>query len=259
MNIQSPRSTIGKVTMLNLIILLLAFGYCRAQAQSDTTTKVRRNIIRYNLSGALLFGAENYFVLGYERVLKNRQSFSINAGFVGFPKLISIDTDSFKLNNDLKNGGFQVTVDYRFYLKKENKYAPPHGLYIGPYYSFNHFNRENRWFQRSDPDNFITTTVNFNINTIGFQMGYQFILWKRFALDLILIGPGMAYYDYEVLLDGNLTDETKEQIFEALEELGSDRIPGMSYLLEGEVVKGNGSIKSTNLGYRYIVHIGFLF
>jgi hypothetical protein len=259
MKIQSRFPTTLKAAALSVILLSLSISVCTAQDAPGTTEKSRRNVIRYNLSGALLFGAENYFVLGYERVLKNRQSISINAGFIAFPKLISIDTDSFKLTNDLKNGGFQFTVDYRFYLKKENKYEPPHGLYIGPYYSFNHFSRENRWFHRTQPDNFVKTTVDFNINTVGFQLGYQFILWKRMTLDLVLIGPGLGFYNYKVSLDGNLNDETKKQIFEALEELGSDRIPGLSYLLEGEVVKGNGSVRSTNLGYRYIVHIGFLF
>src|SRR5688572_13211362 len=93
--------------------------------------KTFKNVIRYNLSGGLLFGVDRYIVFGYERVIRPRQSISINAGKISLPELVSIDTDSFRLSKDAKSSGFNISVDYRFYLAKENKYAPPHGLYIG--------------------------------------------------------------------------------------------------------------------------------
>src|SRR5690349_5987071 len=125
--------------------LLLLFTVNICSAQKDSTKQVRqyKNVIRYNLSGALIFGVDRYVVFGYERVIKPNQTISVNVGGVKLPKLISINTDSFSLQKDNKSNGFNVSVDYRFYLGKENKYPAPRGAYIGPYYSYNTFTRDN--------------------------------------------------------------------------------------------------------------------
>ena len=64
-----------------------------------------KNVIRYNLSGAVLFGFDKYIVFGYERVIKKNQTISVNIGGVKLPTLISISTDSFSLKRDRKTGG----------------------------------------------------------------------------------------------------------------------------------------------------------
>ena len=63
---------------------------------SDSASHQQKNVIRYNLSGALLFGADKYIVLGYERVLSPRKSVSVNFGTAAMPKLFTITTDSFQ-------------------------------------------------------------------------------------------------------------------------------------------------------------------
>src|SRR4051812_12899038 len=118
------------------IALILIFYsnrlYCQ-QTDTALTLKISsgkkyKNVVRYNLSGPLLFGFDKYVIFGYERVVNARQSFSINIGGVGLPSLVSLNTDSFYLQKDVKNTGYNISVDYRFYLSKENKYAPPHGI-----------------------------------------------------------------------------------------------------------------------------------
>ena len=123
-----------------------------------------KNVVRYNLSSAILFGVDKCVVLGYERVIRPNQSISVNFGKISLPKLISINTDSFNLNKDVKNSGYNVSIDYRFYLPKENKHLAPHGLYIGPYYSYSRFTRENRWEYTSSANSYVTTNSEFNIN-----------------------------------------------------------------------------------------------
>src|SRR5690349_6599911 len=128
---------------ITLMVLLAGFT---VQAQQDSARgKVYKNIIRYNLSGAMFFGASKYVVLGYERRINPRQSASLNVGKASLPKIISLVMDSVSVDKDQTRGGFNLSVDYRFYLAQENKYEALHGLYIGPYYSFNHFTRNNNW------------------------------------------------------------------------------------------------------------------
>src|SRR5688572_4912189 len=133
------------VTTVGVSVFFLFVGnFCGAQGPVDSSKKKfpYKNVIRYNLSGALLFGADQYIVMGYERIVGPRQSFSVNVGRASLPGLIHVLTDSFTYKKDHKSTGQNISVDYRFYLAKENKFEAPHGFYIGPYYSFNHFKRE---------------------------------------------------------------------------------------------------------------------
>jgi hypothetical protein len=233
------------------------------QADTDSSWKnTRKNVIRYNVSGSLLFGFDKYAIFGYERVINHHQSISINLGPVALPKLISISTDSFSLQKDTKNNGFNASIDYRFYLAKENKYYPPHGVYIGPYISYNHFDRGNAWtFQQSGTENSITTDTKLSIFTGGFELGYQFIFWKRLALDMVLIGPGLANYNIKATYqtDINLTDEQRKNLQQAVEQLITQKFPGMNYVLADKEFNANGTLGTTSIGFRYLVNIGFNF
>ena len=251
-------------TFLYIMIFLACFSIIGAYGQdykSDSAWKhSHKNIVRYNLSSALLFGIDKTLILGYERVLKPNQSISINAGKIVLPKIASISTDSFSLGKNLKNKGYNLSLDYRFYLRKQNKYNAPRGVYIGPWYSFNRFMRDNNWdFVNNSIQRTATTKTEFNIHSFGAELGYQFVFWNRLALDLVMIGPGMGVYNVKAKFDSNLTDGEKEQLRQALSNVISNRFPGMNYVLDGKELDGNGKLNVTSLGFRYIIHIGFSF
>jgi len=137
-----------KSTLFALTLLFIGLFSVTAQEQvseeKDSTKHVRKNIIRFNLTSPLII-SKDYLVIGYERVIKENQSFSINVGqfaLDGFSGRISESLELLK-NNDDK--GFNTSIDYRFYLGQVNKYSAPRGVYIGPYYSYNHFERGNVW------------------------------------------------------------------------------------------------------------------
>jgi len=241
-----------------LLFFLLVAG-CSLAQQPDST-RWHKNVIRYNLSGALLFGVDHYIVFGYERVLSPKRSISINFGKASLPKLVSISTDSFQVQNDQKRSGVNVSIDYRFYLASENKFKAPHGLYIGPYYSFNRFTNEMQWtYKNSSTANNINCETKFNIHTVGFELGYQFIFWNRLALDLVLVGPGLGFYDYKASFDSNISAATKEQLLDGLKQLLTQKFPGMNYVFSDKEINANGVMRTNTIGYRYIVHIGFNF
>lgn len=244
------------------LLSLLTVNICSAQVDTATAkvTRQYKNVIRYNLSGALIFGIDRYLVFGYERVIKPNQSISVNVGGVKLPKLISINTDSFSLQKDNKSNGFNVSIDYRFYLGKENKFLAPRGVYIGPYYSYNSFTRDNQWvYTHGSAGNSVNTHTTLNINTIGFQFGYQLILWKRMALDFALVGPGFGFYKYKASFDGNVSTENKEELFDGLKQLLTQKFPGMNFVFADNQIDADGVMKTNTLGYRYIIHIGFVF
>ncbi len=248
-----------RVTYLYWLLLFLITANCSLAQQSDSA-RWHKNVIRYNLSGALLFGMNHYIVFGYERVLSPKRSISVNFGKASLPKLISISTDSVQMKSDKKRSGVNFSIDYRFYLASENKYKAPHGLYIGPYYSYNRFTNEVQWtYTNSTTNNEVTSNTKFNIHTVGFELGYQFIFWKRLALDLVLAGPGLGFYDYKATFDSNLDAATKEQLQNGLKQLLTQKFPGMNYVFSDEEINANGVMRTNTIGYRYIVHVGFSF
>jgi hypothetical protein len=88
----------------------------------------------------------------------------------------------------------QLSADYRFYLKSENKYKAPRGVYIGPYYSYNTFNRSKDWeLSTSNFEGVAGSNLGIKIHTIGAELGYQFQLSNRFVLDFVLLGPGVGF------------------------------------------------------------------
>lgn len=247
-----------------ILALLLVVAFAQAGAQ-DTALQAKpaknyKNVVRYNISGPLFFGA-GYVVLGYERVFKNnRQSMSLNAGQAVLPKVVDFMSEGATLEGTSDNKGLNFALDYRFYLQKENKYLAPRGVYIGPYYSFTQFSRTSDWkLEQAGNTSFANTKSDFNINTLGFELGYQFVFWKRVTLDLVLIGPGISNYKLKSTFDSNLTQEQKDQLLNAVQEMIANKFPGMDYVIGDASFDAKGNLSTWNLGYRYIMNIGFRF
>jgi len=248
------------------VILLLTFFsvnsslYAQQSSQDSIWQNTRKNIIRYNVTSALIFGIDKSVILGYERILSPHRSISINGGSIALPKLISIETDSFSLNKKGTNNGANLSLDYRFYLSKLNKYPAPRGIYIGPWYSYNTFTRENDWdYKSSSGQKTATTETKMNIHSLGVEMGYQFVFWKRLAVDFVMIGPGFGLYNIKAKFDSGLSDAQKEQLRQALTDVLTQKFPGMDIVFEDKELDANGKMKVTSVGYRYVIHIGFNF
>jgi hypothetical protein len=244
------------------VVLLCSIG-CLAQGlpqTKDATAPQYKNVIRYNVSGAMLFNFDKYIVFGYERVVAPTQSFSVNFGFAALPKLVTISTADYNLTSDRKNTGINFSADYRFYLKKENRYVPPHGLYIGPYYSFNHFERECSWtYNGPSSGNDVETHSDINIHMVGFELGYQFVLWKRMTIDLVMVGPGIGFYEYVATFGSSIPATEREQLLDALTQVLTQKFPGMNFVFADQRFDADGTLRTSAGGYRYIMHIGFRF
>ena len=131
--------------MRKVILLLMFFQVfqegLRAQEEADSA-KHYKNTVRYNLTNPIIFGIKS-LIFGYERVLNKHRSFSVNFGQASFPSLEFIDSDSLRANKVDEENGYHISADYRFYLSKENKYDAPRGVYIGPYFAYNYFEKKN--------------------------------------------------------------------------------------------------------------------
>jgi Protein of unknown function (DUF3575) len=240
--------------MMLLAIFLICGQYVLAQEVSAT----RKNGIKLDVTSHLLY--RSAFILSYERVIKLNQTFAVTAGYQQFPKLTSLGS-GIESTKDDKRTGVKVGGEYRFYLKKENKYLAPHGVYIGPYLSYLYFKNERSIQVTSDNGTKTDAYLKSNINVfnIGFQAGYQFVINDRFTIDLTFIGPSIARYGAKFQLDGNFdVDEEQEYQNEILKAL-VDRFPLLDDLIKDKEVDASGRSNSWSFGYRYQVLIGYRF
>ena len=253
----------------NLFIFAFVFvlSATKLNAQTSDSTansdKEFKNTIRFNVTNPLIFGGKS-LIFGYERILKNNKSFSINIGQAALPNLENGFSDEFREKTVLSQGGFHISGDYRFYLSKLNKYSAPRGVYIGPYYAYNRYSKGRDWEYTesgSSTTKLINSDLSLKIQQVGFELGYQFVFWKRFSVDLILLGPGIAGYKVKATAEGNLTDEERKLFLEKLNQALKDKFPGYS----GSVGDGDGEFQktgyrsTTSLGYRYMINLGYRF
>jgi hypothetical protein len=226
-----------------------------------------KNTVHVNLTNFIFFNGRS-FVFGYERVVNKHQAFTVNIGTNGLPslRLDRINSDSIASTASHENSGFNLSVDYRFYLAKENKYVAPRGVYIGPYYSYNNFHNKRDWNIKtvSGSQGNVGTDMKLNVHTIGAELGYQFILWRRLALDFVMVGPGFAFYKLDAALnsDLSLTQQDKEKLNGKLISALSDRFPGFNFVASEDSEKefqSKGTTNISSIGYRFMIQIGFRF
>lgn len=248
---------------LNLLLVFIFTSACGfAQSPQDTLSGLPqyRNIIRWNPTPLILFGP-HYYIFGYERILNSRQSISFNTGFTQMPTIEPLDFDSLEVfDRGRKKYGSALAFDYRFYLTKRNKFNMPDGLYIGPYTGYYYYHNE---LEISFTDSLSVTTTsdrstNLQIGMLGFELGYQFILWKnRLSIDLLLLGPAISVYNVQIELanDIDIENDKLEQIRDNL----LNQFPKLKDVVSNGSFSNTGASFNFGVGFRYAVQIGFCF
>jgi hypothetical protein len=246
------KSAIQNKVMIVLICVCGVASNAIAQPLSDST---RRNTIKLDLTSYWLY--RNAIVFSYERVMKPYQTFAVTAGIQEFPNLDGVD--SVDVTRETRARGYKFGAEYRFYLKKENKFAAPRGVFIGPYFTIHHYkNTRDITVDTDGVQEFAELVTNFNIINIGVQLGYQFVLNDRWTIDLVLVGPSLSNYRLQMDLEGNYTfdpEDVKNDVVKAM----INKFPALEELLNDETVNESGKMNTWAYGYRYQLQIGYRF
>jgi hypothetical protein len=241
----------------SICLLLFVSVTIWSSAQQTNETTDRKNTIKIDLTSYWLY--RDAVVFSYERVTKPNQTIGITIGYQLFPPLLGNITDNINIKREASASGLKLGGEYRFYLKKENKYGAPRGVYIGPYSSFHNYSND----RSIEVDNNGTLEnailkLDLNILNIGVQLGYQFVLNNRWTIDLVFVGPSISNYKLKANLDGTFTfnpDEITNEVVLAL----IDKFPAFEELIsEGELIT-NGKANRWGYGYRYQFQIGYHF
>jgi len=242
-----------------VMILLLFIAFCLNLNAQEDSLKDFKNTILINITNPLLFG-EKYNVIGYERVIKDHQTVYGSIGRFAFPKFVDLFNDSVGIKNEYHDHGFHISFDYRFYLKSENKFSAPRGIYLGPYYAFNYLTREMTWdLNTSNYTGEVKSNFDLMANLIGVQLGYQFVFWNRLSVDIILAGPGLWFFNLKTDFDNDLLPEDETMLLEELNEMLKERFPGSDFVIQGGGFEIQRVTHTAAMGFRYMVNVGFRF
>lgn len=248
--------------MKNLFsIILLFIGISAVFAQDlvkDTTkAKQKKNIIRWNLT-PMIINVTN-LTLGYERIVKENQSFSVNAGLLLFPDFLNNDSLEISYVEHGNKIGFSMAVDYRFYLKKKNLNNAPEGVYIGPYITYYQyaFDSKMRIIDNEEIANDIGIDANFKMLSLGFELGYQFLFWDKLTLDMILVGPSLSFYHAKANFTGELGLDVEDG--EYLKDALLDKYPWLNTFMDLGAINSSGAASTFGMGFRYVIQVGYHF
>jgi len=245
--------------MKYFFVFLFALTFTISEGQKRDSLPHRLNTIKLNLVSRWLYS--NSYVFSYERITKPNQSFAVMGGVVNFPSIADFGS-SIKVKEERKKKGYVYGGEYRFYLQKENKFAAPHGVFVGPYVNYFHFSND-RTLVYTPPGNTTTSsalmTMDLNVLNIGAQLGYQFVIKDRWTIDLVFIGPSISNYSVKLKVNGDF-DVSEQDILES-EILSAlvNRFPLIGDLLTDQSVKVQGKTQQWAGGFRYQANVGYHF
>jgi hypothetical protein len=159
-----------------------------------------------------------------------------------------------------KKNGINLAFDFRYYPLSRNRRPAPDGLYLGGFLSYYGFRFSNKLdILHTDLDQNGSLYGRLNVVNLGISVGYQFIFWKRFSLDLLMLGPSISYYNGTLGIDGNLDPGEIEEIDEDLVNALLDKFPWLSTLFTQQKLEFTGSQTKISAGMRFSIQLGFHF
>jgi hypothetical protein len=241
-----------------LIVTILIFSF-RLHAQQDSARTVHekqfKNVIKLNITSWILYS--NGVQINYERILSKHTSITVFGGPIEFPMPTVIENSPLQFDKNKSKSGFVIGSEYRFYLSAENKDAAPHGVYLAPFISYYHFNNQRYGHDTTMQDN-LTLNTSMDFLNIGGELGYQFVIKKRFVIDCVMFGPAITSYYFGVNFTGSASGDYSERVQEILEAI-KQKYPLLKDLSSGQTVSTTGVSNFWSIGFRYAIHIGYRF
>ncbi len=244
-----------------LSALVIGIHFFSFGQTTDSSRTKYPNVIKYSISNYLLYPNSLHF--GYERVLTRNKSIYVFGGYNEFPIKLDLQLPNTNLHNAKNRSGYCLGAEFRFYLSQENKYNAPHGIYLAPYLSYYSFSSDNALTHTDTSGAKSTVNLNSSISlfNVGFELGYQFVVFKRFVIDCEMFGPSFTTYAFQATIDGHLNGLSDNETLQAVLDALKAKFPLLNGLSSSKTVYKSGvaSTKFPAVGFRYTVSIGFMF
>ncbi|OSZ81093.1 hypothetical protein CAP36_07605 [Chitinophagaceae bacterium IBVUCB2] len=167
--------------MKKIIFLLgMWFFYTGVKAQKEDKSAFDKSIIVKWSPASLAFGKIG---LGSEFNFKEKKSITFNVG-IPFEKTLTADIDGEDRSLMMKT--FSVMAGYRMYFGSK----PMNGLYFEPYLKYlKNEATTNTDFEIDGTNRPFLVTSEYSGVGVGAQLGVQFLIAKRVAIDFYFLGP----------------------------------------------------------------------
>jgi hypothetical protein len=218
-----------------------------------------KNVIKINPTPMLLWSKKN-LTFSYERIVTPTQSFAVSLGYLEFPRLFNDSIAGILEITSRQKMGINISGEYRFYLASRNERPTPDGVYLAPYLSFYGYRFKNGIdVMHTNVDSGCVLNGNFYCFNLGIQLGYQFVFWKRFTLDLIFIGPSVSYYGGGIDISGQVDFEKLREVNEEVYNKIIGKYPLVSDYIFKKSFRSDGKLDIFSLGFRYVIQFGYHF
>ena len=264
----------SNILLLLFAAFMLPFLCIQAQEKNDTIapkkkkekqvplTPYHKNVIKFNPTPMLIQGMEiRNLTFSYERLITKNMSLALQMGYLIFPEVRTGEVLGGLINiHKGEKYGVNLAFDYRYYPMQRNRRPAPDGLYLGGYFSYYGFQFRNS-FDILDSALVQNGSMTGKLSALylGVELGYQFVFWKRFTVDLLLFGPSMGYYNGSLKFSGNLNQETIDKMDDELVSKLEDRFPLIKAFASGEELRFSGTRTKVGFGFRYSIQLGFHF
>ncbi|MFK7978658.1 MAG: hypothetical protein AB8G86_01635 [Saprospiraceae bacterium] len=160
----------------------------------------KRNIVKLNLPN-LAFGN---ITLNYERILSARNSVALNVGFIRPQQPIGIINDAFNTDETISTpefSGITATGEYRFYSSRK---GAGRGFYFAPYARYANHKLD---FNATIEDNFSNVATQLSAIGLGGQIGVQWLIKDRIAIDWGILGLAAQWYNLKATYSSPLGED----------------------------------------------------
>lgn len=244
-------------TYLTLLAGLLFSSLFAQQDSSITKERVRKNVIRVNLTSSVF----STIGFGYERVFKDRWSANLTISFkpkTELSSLFNFSGNGISFSGSPTISGYYITPEVRWYCDGNDVRKAPRGFYLGAYgrYSETYLKTSINY---TDESNDLNADFKFTFREIGLgiNVGYQLLAIKeRLVLDFLFAGPRVSKYTLTSEASTDLNGEFYEQLAENINDKLGFEFLDPNFTLENEKKQ---KVESTTLGYRYSIRIGYAF
>ena len=257
--------------LAGIILLVLFSTAISAQDNNDTIKKGNKkekpvlpdpyhwNVIKFNPTPMLLWDMSNITIC-YERLIKKDQSLVIQAGYLAFPNIVDDTVINLLAVYDRSRSGVNLAFDYRYYPFARNRRPAPDGLYIGGYISYYGLKSNNKFdILNTTVDQQGSIDANLRIANLGFELGYQFIFWKRFSLDLLMFGPSYSMISTNINIRGDLDPEQIQDIDQELIDKLLNLFPHLETVFSDDGLQYSGRKTKFSPLLRYSISLGVHF
>jgi hypothetical protein len=235
------------IRMKKCLVLFLLFFTFSGFAQE--------NVIKMGVTGV------NYgdFSLSYERAVTPKSAINFTIGYLNpnaslFNFLEETDSSSGMTLRELGTG-FHTSFDYKFYTGKNEGIK---GFYIAPYLRFLNYNST---FSDKIDTTYFDVDLRFSSIGLGFQLGYQWIVFDKVSIDWYFLGVNCAYMFPKVVY----TTANKSSFdYSSIKDDVSEVLDAFSYL-QKNLIQESSSKNLTNWlpafvpGIRTGISIGYAF